>query len=270
MNGGGILRLGRLLLLTLLIGYLSIQAHEAGHWAVLRVVGSQRTVMGFSRELRLNAELNRALESGRTLEETLRELSEQRSTAESVAVLLGAFVVQFGLIALGFFLLTTADGRPPTAVTRGIGGRPSAVGGHLVREAGLLLVLFNSLRVVGYLLRYLQGQPTRGDEHMLALHLGVPEYAVTLPLGLAFAVALLAALREMQRLPTGTLLGWMVLFVGWGLLQGLPRIDDFVWQQMEQGHPLFQPMFGMALPVWVMNGLALLALAIVLTRGRRR
>ena len=245
MNGGGILRFGRLLLLTLLIGYLSIQAHEAGHWTVLRVVGSQRTVMGFSRELRLNAELNQALHRGLRLQEALQQLSEQRGTAESVAVLLGALVVQFGLIVLGFLLLR----------------RTHRV---ILQQTGLLLVLFNSLRVVGYLMRYLQGQPTRGDEHMLAFHLGVSEYAVTLPLGLAFAAALLAALREMQRFPTGTLLGWMVLFVGWGLLQGLPRIDDFVWRQMEQGHPLFQPVFGMALPVWVVNGLAILALGLIL------
>jgi hypothetical protein len=136
-----------------------------------------------------------------------------------------------------------------------------------LKEAGLLLVLFNSLRVVGYLIRYLQGQPTRGDEHMLAFHLGVSEYAVTLPLGLVFAGALLAALREMRTLPSGTALGWMVLFVGYGLLKVLPRIDGLVWSQVEQGNPLFRPVFGMALPVLVVNSLALLALAVVLARG---
>lgn len=69
---------------------------------------------------------------------------------------------------------------------------------------------------------------------------------MNLSLGLVFAAALLVALWKMWKLPGRAVLEWMILFVGYGLLQALPRIDGFVWFQIEQEHPLFQPGFGIA------------------------
>ncbi len=247
----GLAALGRRFALTAVVGYLSLQAHEAGHWLVLRLLGSRQTVMGFSRELRLNAELNRFLEQGLSLAEALRRLPETYSPAQWVAVLAGAFVFQFALIGLGFLLLRRAR--------------------RVVwRQVGLLLVLFNAARAF-LLLRYLDGQGTSGDEAMIAFHLGVPEQVVALPLGLAFAVALVAGVRRIREVPGGLTLGWMTLLVGWALLMGLPRLDDALWAHIEAGSPLVQPLAGVALPVMAADTLALLALA-ALTRlsGRSR
>lgn len=106
----------------------------------------------------LNAELNQALHRGLSLEEALQQLSGQWGIPLVVAVLADTFIVQFSLIAVGFLVLR----------------RTHRV---ILRQTRLLLVLFNSVRVVGYLMYYIQGRQTSGDEHMLVFHLGVSEYA---------------------------------------------------------------------------------------------
>lgn len=241
-----LLTLGHRLALTLVVGYLSLRAHEAGHWLVLRLLGSHQTVMGFSRELRLNAELNRFLDQGLSLTEALQRLPEVYNRAEWVAILAGAFVVQFALIGLGFLLLGRGEREAP-------------------KQVGLLLVLFNAARALLYL-RYLHGRGTSGDEAMIAYHLGVPEWTVALPLGLAFAVALVAGVRRIRQVPGGVCLGWMTLAGGWGLLAWLPRLDDALWARLQAGSPFPQAVAGVAVPVLAIDALAVLALAALMRR----
>jgi hypothetical protein len=240
-----------LLLLLLLVVYLSIQLHEAGHWAAGWVVGVV-PVMGFTRELRINAELNEALEHTADLAEALHQVSgAPGSLGGWMAFTAAGPLVTLALAVLGHWLFKA--------------GRTL-----LLRELGLLLVGANALRVVSYLASHLRG--SRGDEFFMAFYLGLPQAAVTLPLGLAFTAILFFTFRALA--PRGerrrfTLVLVLVGLTGATLSSLLTRADDQMWAALVEGNLLVQPVGGYPLPVALINLVALTSFLTLLALGAR-
>lgn len=94
--------IGRVLLLLGLIGFLSIQAHEAGHWMTLEVLGVDPG-MGFGGALRFNAEVTEAYRENP--EKAVETAFPGRTSLQWAAVYLAGDAVQLALVMVGFLLI---------------------------------------------------------------------------------------------------------------------------------------------------------------------
>jgi len=234
----------RLLLLAALLNCLTQTIHEAGHWAIYQAYGRQ-PVWGFIGLVQiwdrtpLNPDKWVETVSATGEHGWLRLASAPSSAAEQViASVAGPMASLLGVIA-GLILA-----RSPMQFRW--------------KQTGLMLALTGASVEVLYYLR----SPFRvgGDEFLIAAQLGVSKMAIEIPFALAFAVCLIFGLRESDSWRTR--LKWIAAIllgsVPTGLL--LMMADGIVRSQVDQGHPLFQPVLGFSLPVIVFNALALLLL----------
>jgi len=123
------------------------------------------------------------------------------------------------------------------------------------RQAGLMLSLVSSLVMSLYYLR----SPFRvgGDEYSMALHLGLAKAEVEVPFAIAFITCLLWGFRELK---TGKIrLKWLAAILLGSIPAGLALnlMDAMVRSQVNQGDPLFLPVFGFSFPVVMVNSLCL-------------
>jgi len=103
---------------------------------------------------------------------------------------------------------------------------------------------------------------TGGDEYGVAVQLGVTKAFVEIPLALGFVACLILGLRELP--------SWRVRFIWLGtaplssIAIGLPMAmaDSLVSAQVNAGNTWFQPVIGYSLPVFLVNGLALIGVGI--------
>lgn len=134
------------------------------------------------------------------------------------------------------------------------------------RQAGLMFALAGSFVMSAYYAR--SGMRTGGDEFSLAQAFGFSQPAVEWLLGLAFAGCLLLCLKalgnwqEVARWLGALLLGMFptaaLLVLG----------NDIVRSQVDQANPLFAPVLGYSLPVFLVNGLALFLLVLWYWKSR--
>ncbi len=128
------------------------------------------------------------------------------------------------------------------------------------QQIGLAFSLTASLAAVLYYLR----APIRsgGDEYDMAMQLGVAKVFIEIPLGLAFAACLTIGLRQ---LPSWRVrLKWLGTVFAGSVVTGLLMVsaDPLIIAQVEAGNGWFRPIVGYSLPVFVVNGLAFMGLAL--------
>lgn len=179
------------------------------------------------------------------------QLAQETASGEKIAVLMAGPLATLALALSGVLVAYLAQG-------------------SFLQRLGLLLALFNSLlALIPYLLNPLTGM--RGDEGWIAIELGLPEYAVRLPLGLAFAAVAVGALIKAQGWPGRVRFFSGALALVLVMMPLLVLLDRVVWFQMEHGSPLFAPIGGISMPLWVLNAIALVALSVPLrVDGLRR
>ena len=242
----------RLLVLAGLLNCLSQAIHEAGHWAVYQAFG-RGPVWGFTGLVQIWGKP--PLHPGEWVATTapdgeqgwLHLTSTPGSKAEAVMALAAGPVVSLLSVVGGLWRAR-------------LGKRAET------RQIGLLLALIGSFVASMYYIR----SPLRsgGDESLMAAHLGLPRYAVELPLALAFIACFILGLRAFGNWRTGLKWTSAILLgsVPTGLL--LMKADGLVRSQVNLGNPLFQPVFGFSLPVVLVNGIVLLGLWIWVLRAR--
>lgn len=232
--------LGPLFVLVLLLNFIVQMIHETGHWAVYQAY-DRGPVWGFIGLVQLwetpplhpTEWVKTSLSTGEQgwlhltspanskLEETLS------SAAGPIASLAGA--------VLGLLLVYRS--------------RDTAI-----KQIGLALTLTTSFAMTLYYLR--SPFRTGGDEYGVAVQLGIAKALIEIPLAVAFAACLTLGLRELDTWKTRFTWLAVLLFSGIPIGLALNYADAFLRSQVNEGNPLFRPVFGFSLPVVLVNGLA--------------
>lgn len=244
----------RLLVLVALLGYLSGQMlHETGHWAVLKVFG-RRPVMSFTGLVQQNEPpadpegwVEFTAPDGEQVWFHLTSLPG--SSAEWVAMLAAGPLANLVAMLAGLLLAYFAKR-------------------ELLRSLGLLLALINSFGPMLYQIQH-TFSGAGGDEYFLASTLGVPKYAITVPLALAAAAGFAVVIKKINgwRVRLKWLTALLIGFVAQGPL--LMYADKITQTQVRLKNPFFQPILGFSLPVVIVAGIALLIFLIVLFRWEK-
>ncbi|RME51861.1 MAG: hypothetical protein D6796_00085 [Caldilineae bacterium] len=245
------IKFGRLLLLSVLLGYLGGQIlHEAGHWAILQLY-RRAPLMSFTGLVQQDEPP--AHSEGWTQFTTpdgeqvwLHLASLPGSSAEWIAMLAAGPLAQVAVMILGLVLARFGKREP-------------------VRVIGLLLALINSFGPILYQSRSMLGEGG-GDEYFIAQFLGLPKYMIHLPILLISIAGFVVGLWSLAEWRTR--LKWIgavcIGFVGQGpLLMFANRITQ---TQVSLGNPLFRSVFGWSLPVMVVNVVVAFILVVVWMR----
>jgi hypothetical protein len=130
-----------------------------------------------------------------------------------------------------------------------------------VRVSGLMLTIITGLLMTFYYAR--SGTRIGGDEGFLAASLGIPKMVFDIPLGLAFFFCLMLGLRELKTWKNG-LRFFSAILLGMITTAGSMVIfDPFIRTGVEAGNPLYQPVLGFSLPVFVVYCLAIAGLTLL-------
>ena len=97
----------------------------------------------------------------------------------------------------------------------------------------------------------------------MAGYLGIPRYFIDIPLGLAFVACFILGLRALGTWKTAGIWLGAVLLGSFPTGLFLMQANQIVQTQVDQGNPFFQPILGYALPVIIVNGLALALLLLL-------
>jgi hypothetical protein len=164
-----------------------------------------------------------------------------------------------------------------TAVAGPIAGLLGAIVGLVVffkgrrtasRQAGLAWAIRLSFTALQYYLR--SGNRIGGDEYEFALQLGISPSLPNIVFGISFAICLVLALA---RLPGwAAKLKWLGIVVLGSAITGVLMFlgDDVVIDQVNLGNPWFRPVLGYALPVFVINVLAIAGIALWVRQSYRK
>lgn len=241
----------RLVVLAALLGYLGGQMlHETGHWVILQLFGRD-PVISFTG---LVGSDHQPVSPEGWVEFTapngervwLHLTSLPSSSMEWVVMSAAGPLAQLAVMIIGLLFAHFSRG-------------------GLLRGIGLLLALINSLGPMLYQIKS-TFVGAGGDEYLIAYYLGLPEYAITVPLALASAAGLVVGLWELDGWRRR--LKWLaVLLIGY-LPQGplLMLANNITQTQVAMGNRFFQPVLGFSLPVVIVSGFALFVLFVVLVR----
>jgi hypothetical protein len=230
----------QLFLLALLLNFVVQMTHEAGHWAVYQSYG-RGPVWGFIGLVQLwdttplhPAEwVKTSMPDGE--QGWLRLTSPVNGKFEEViSSAAGPIASIFGAI-LGLLLVyRSKDGA--------------------IKQIGLMLTLMTSFTMTLYYLR--SPLRTGSDESAIAFQLGIAKAFIEIPFAIAFIACLVLGLRELDTWRTR--LTWLavILFNSISIGLTLNYVDTFLRSQVNEGNPLFWPVFGFSLPVVIVNGLA--------------
>jgi hypothetical protein len=236
----------QLVLLALLLNFVVQTIHEAGHWAIYETLGL-KPVWGFTSLVQIWSNNSPPpIHPAEWIETVapngekgwLRLASSPSKTVESIMLAAGPLAELLGVI-LGLSLMRWNRNR-------------------VTKQMGLVLALIGSLLMSQYYLRSFSRMG--GDEYFLAAHLGIPKYMIDIPLGLASIVIFVLGMRALG--DWRTRLKWLGAIMLGSVPAGLFLINanTLVLSQINQGHPLFQPLLGWSLPVILINGTVCLAL----------
>lgn len=243
----------RLFLLSLFLGYLSIESHEFGHWLVLQIY-SRDPLMGFGGLVQMWNRVPNDPDEWVNIhypgvgDGWLHLGSLPESDFEWAVMLFTGEFMQLLLILVGIFL--AKKGR--------------------FKEIGSMLALFNSLRFIPGIVGYLMG--SKGDAYFIAYHTGVPEILIRL---IFISVEFFGFVWIFRHLRDRHL--WFgAILLSYPFFRALMFIDfKIVRQQVDYGSPLFVSVLGWSLPVFIMNILIVVVLiyfalkSLYLTNTRR-
>ncbi len=234
----------QLFLLAFLLNFIVQMIHETGHWAIYQSYG-RGPVWGFIGLVQLwdttplhPAEwVKTSLPDGEQgwlrLTSPINSKVEEiiSSAAGPVASLLGA--------VLGLLLVYRSKDRA-------------------IKQIGLMLTLMTSFTMALYYLR--SPLRTGSDEYAIAFQLGIAKSLIEIPFATAFIACLILGLRELETWKIR--LTWLavILFNSISIGLTLNYVDTFLRSQVNEGNPLFRPVFGFSLPVVIVNSLAFLGL----------
>jgi hypothetical protein len=236
----------RLLILAMLLNILAQTIHETGHWAIYQAFGHNPT-WGFiglvqwwdTPPLHPDQWLEISSPAGEPGWLRLASLPNSK-LEEAIAAAAGPFASLLGTVA---GLLIARSSRAPVG-----------------REIGLVFALLIALVMTLYYLR----SPLRsgGDEYDLATALGVSKLLVEIIFGLAFVACLGLGLRNLENWPTR--FKWLGAILLGSLSTGVlvSFADGIVRAQVNLQNPFFTPLFGVSLPVLLVNSLTLIALCL--------
>ena len=240
------IRSSSLLILAMLVNILSQTLHETGHHLVYQVTGHE-PVWAFTKMV---------------------QIWETPPTNPAAWVETRGAEGEQGWLKLGSPLVGKVE-NGVAAAAGPMAGLLGAILGLLIasrsqntrrRQIGLAFALSVSLTAVLYYLR--APLRTGGDEYDVAVQLGVVKTAVDIPLALAFAACLAIGLRQLSSWRVrGKWLG--TVFLG-SAATGMLMVfaDPLIITQVDAGNGWFQPIMGYSLPVFVVNGLALVGILI--------
>lgn len=128
----------------------------------------------------------------------------------------------------------------------------------VLKQIGLAFSLSASLAAVLYYLR--SPMRTGGDEYDFAKFLSVPKSLVEIPLALAFVLCLIWALRTLPSWRARTT--WLGTILLGSAATGIAMMsaDGLVIAQVDAGNHWFRPILGYSLPVFLVNGLAIIGI----------
>ena len=234
----------QLVLIAFLLNIVVQTIHEAGHWAVCETMG-RKPVWGFTQLLQI---------WGDTPPIHPNEWTETTSPDGEK----------------GWFKLGSAPGKKEFSIMLIAGPLASILGVVFglslmlwsrfpsTKQMGLLMALISSFVMSQY---YLRGfSRMGGDEYFLAANLGIHKYVIDIPLGLAFITGFILCLRALRN--WRIILKWLgAIILGsfpCGLL--LMKANSIILTQVNEDNPLFRPLFGWSLPVFIVNVLVCFSL----------
>ena len=130
-----------------------------------------------------------------------------------------------------------------------------------LRVSGLILALITALLMTFYYAR--SGRSIGGDEGFLAASMGLSKLIIDIPLGLAYFICLLLGASELKSWQNG------LRFLGALLLGMIPTagvmvlLDPLILAGVDAGNPLYQPVLGWSLPVFIAICLAAIGLVLL-------
>ena len=234
-----------LVLAAMTLNILAQAIHEGGHWAVYEITG-HRPVWAFTSIVQV------------------WDASPQNPA--------GWVATTAPDGTKGWLKLSSSPGRIVAAVDDAAGPLASLLsviaglllyrfsGKPAIRISALILALITSLLMTFY---YARAGSHVGDEGFLAASLGIPKMVLDIPLGLAFLTCLLLGLWELR--PWKNILR----FLGALLLGMIPTagamvlFDPFIRAGVDAGNPLYQPLLGFSLPVFLVYALACIGLILL-------
>ncbi len=231
------------LLLAMLVNILGQASHESGHSLVYQIMGRD-PVWGFTKIVQIWD--SPPMHPGEWVETSfegepgwLKLSSPQESqTEEALSIAAGPLAGLFGAVA---GLIIVKRGKDIS-----------------IKQFGLVLTISISFVALQYYLR--SGNRVGGDEYSLSQLFGIQPGFLNIPLGMAFAVCLYLALRELP--DWRNKLKWLGTVILGSALTGslMFMADDFVIAQVDAGNLWFRPVLGYAFPVFFVNVLALVGI----------
>jgi hypothetical protein len=135
------------------------------------------------------------------------------------------------------------------------------------KQIGLEMSLVGSLIMSQY---YLRGfSRMSGDEYFLAASLGMPKYIIDIPFTLVFIIGFILGVWALG--DWRTRLKWLGAIMLGSVPSGLFLIkaNAIVLAQVNQGNPLFRPLFGWSIPVIIVNVIVCLVIWIWWKRANK-
>ena len=233
-----------LLVLAMLVNIIGQATHETGHRVVLQITG-RNPVWAFTKLVQVH---DTPPQNPETWVEKIHDDGSRSWLKLSSPIAAGAETV------------FDAAAGPLAGLLGALIGLVFARRSKSVEWKQVALVFTLSISIAA-LLYYLRS-PNRvgGDEADVAVYFGIAKSAIEIPFALGYAACLFLALRE---LPSWRIrLAWLgTIFLG-NVVTGIPMffVDDYVIAGVDAGNPLFQPVLGYSLPVFVVNALALVGI----------
>jgi hypothetical protein len=234
----------RLVLLAFLITFIAQVMHEAAHWIVYESLGLG-PVWGFSSLIQIWGDkpplhpsewIATVAPNGEN--GWLHLTSAPGKIEESIMLAAGPLVSLLGVL-FGLYLIRRSSNSAS-------------------KQMGLMLAMIGSITMSQHYMRGFSG--TSGDEFFLAANLGIPKYAIDIPLGLAFITTLVlgflvfgdwrASLKWLGAILTGSIPAGIFLMKANGIIQN----------NVNLGNSLVRPFLGWSFPVIVINVFVLFAL----------
>jgi len=234
----------QLVLIAFLLNVVVQTVHEAGHWTVCEVMG-RKPVWGFTQLLQIWGD-HPPIHPNEWTETTSPDgekgwfkLGSAPGKKEfSIMLIAGPLASILGVV---FGLCLMRRSRFPST-----------------KQIGLMMALISSFVMSQY---YLRGfSRMGGDEYFLAANLGIHKYVIDIPLGLAFITGFILCLRALGN--WRIILKWLgAVILGsfpCGLL--LMKANSIILTRVNEDNPLFRPLFGWSLPVFIVNVLVCFSL----------
>ncbi|MGQ4875641.1 MAG: hypothetical protein ACP6IY_16360 [Promethearchaeia archaeon] len=242
----------QLIIFTILLSYLGAQRiHEIGHWLVLQLYGRE-PAFGFTGLIQLWGKVPQHPEHWTKYKDPIDGEegwlyldSLPQSSAEWVIMLAAGQIAQIIIIIIGLLIVKYAKK-------------------DLSKTFGLLLAMINSQGQIFYFIRKMLSGGVGGDEYFISFYLNISVYLIIIIflsihlIGFSLCIHIINDWKLSIKYILVIFLGIMPI----GII--LMLSDILVREQIDLGNPLFQPVFGFALPVLIIDVIFILLLIFAL------